>query len=73
MFYLMYKLNTIHKNYWVHAINLERPHKGEFHTHYDDLQHFKDRFFGYYRMTPLQFDDILEKIASLIRKQDIHF
>ena len=29
MFYLMYELNTIHRGYWVHPINVERAHKGE--------------------------------------------
>ena len=73
MFYLMYELSTIHRDYWVHPINIERPHKGEFNTHYADLQLCKDRFFEYYPMTLLQFDYVLEKIAPLIRKQDTHF
>ena len=73
MFYLMYEFSTIHRDYWVHPINIERPHKGEFHTHYADLRHYEDRFFEYYRMTPVQFDYVLEKIAPLIRKKDTHF
>ena len=73
MFYLMYELKTIHRDYWVHPINIERHHKGEFNTHYADLWHYEDRFFEYYHMTPLQFDYVLEKIALLIRKQDTHF
>ena len=73
MFYLIYEFSTIHRDYWVHPKNIERPHKGEFHTHYADLRHYEDRFFEYYRMTSLQFDYVLEKIAPLIRKKDTHF
>ena len=73
LFYLMYDLNTIHRDYWVHPINVERYHKGEFNTHYADLRHYEDRFFEFYRMTTSQFDYILDKIAPLLRKQDTNF
>ena len=69
MFYLMYEFSTIHRDYWVHPINIERPHKGEFHTHYTDLRHYEDRFFEYYRMTPVQFDYVLEKNSSAHKKK----
>ena len=69
----MYNLNVVHCDYWVHSINLDRPQKGEFHTQYVELRQFKDQFFEFYHMSPMQFDFILEKICPYIMKQHTNF
>ena len=42
-------------------------------TDYLDQRHFPEKFFENYRMSTLQFDDILNKIDPLVRKKDTNF
>ena len=51
---------------WIHPLNVERYTKGEFYRLYLDQRYFPDKFFENYRMSTLQFDDILSKIHHLI-------
>ena len=58
---------------WIHPLNVERCSKGEFYHLYLDQRYFPDKFFENYRMSTLQFDDILSKIHHLISKKDTNF
>ena len=58
---------------WIHPLNVDQRSKGEFYNLYLDQQHFPDKFFENYRMTPQQFDELLYKIAPLIKKSNTNF
>ena len=63
----------VHREIWIHPLNLDRCRKGEFYTLYLDQRHFPEKFFENYRMSTHQFDEILAKVAPLIRKKDTNF
>ena len=49
--YIMWQMNEIHRDYWVHPLNTEQGGKGEFYMHYADHHKFPERFFQLYRMS----------------------
>ena len=61
-------MQMVTREVWIHPLNIDRRSKGEFYNLYLDQQHFPDKFFEHYHMTPQQFDEILHKIAPLIKK-----
>ena len=63
----------VHKEVWIHSLNVERASKGEFYRLYVDQQHFPEKFFENYRMSTHQFDKILNKIDPLVQKKDTNF
>ena len=66
-------MQMVTREVWIHPLNLDRQSKGEFYNLYLDQRHFPDRFFEHYCMTPQQFNEILHKIAPLIKKNDTNF
>ena len=70
---MLMQLEMVHREIWIHPLNAERVEKGEFYRLYLDQRHFPDKFFENYLRSTHQFDDILSKIAPLIRKKDTNF
>ena len=71
--FLLWDMQQVYRDLWVHPLNEERSQKGEYYTHYADHRLFDDRFFELYRMTVAQFDEILHKIRHLLQKKDTNF
>ena len=71
--FLMWQMQQVHREVWVHPLNEERTEKGEFYTHYTDHRKFDDRFFELYRMTVGQFDELLYRVGPRILKQETNF
>ena len=69
---LLYRRQKHHR-YWVHPINQSHQQFGEFHTHYQDLRKYPDRFYTYYRISTEQFDYILAQIEHLIYKPNTNW
>ena len=67
--FLLWDMQQVYRDLWVHPLNEERSQKGEYYTHYVDHRLFDDRFFELYRMTVAQFDEILHKIRHLLQKR----
>ena len=62
--FLMWQMQQVHREVWVHPLNEECTEKGEFYTHYTDHRKFDNRFFELYRrsMTVAQFDELLYRV-----------
>ena len=71
--FMMWQLQMVTREIWVHPLNEDRARKGEFFTLYCDQRYFGDKFFENYRMSVEQFDEILRKIAPHIKKKDTNF
>ena len=71
--FLLWQLQQVNRDIWVHPLNEERTEKGEFYTHYTDHRQFEDRFFELYRMTVAQFDELLYIVGPRILKQETNF
>ena len=71
--YLLWDMQQVYRDLWVHPLNQERTQKGEYYTHYADHRLFDDRFFELYRMTVGQFDEILHRVRHLLQKKDTNF
>ena len=67
--FLIWRMQQIRREYWVHPINELRFEKGEFYTLYPDLRHFPNKFFNMYHMTVAKFDTLLEKVEPVLRRQ----
>ena len=70
---MMFEMQMVHREVWIHPLNVERSGKGEFYRLYLDQRHFPEKFFENYRMSTHQFDDILNKIDPLVWKKDTNF
>ena len=64
--YMMFEMQMVHREVWIHPLNVERVSKGEFYILYLDQQHFQEKFFVNYCMSTHQFDEILNKIDLLV-------
>ena len=73
LMYMMFEFQMVHREVWIHPLNVERSSKGEFYRLYLDQRHFPEKFFENYRMSTHQFDEILNKIDPLVRKKDTNF
>ena len=69
LMYMMFEIQMIHREVWVHPLNVERSGKGEFYRLYVDQQQFPEKFFENYHMSTHQFNEILYKIDPLIWKR----
>lgn len=58
---------------WVHPSLLCRATEGEFHTLFPQLLDDETKFFQYFRMSREQFEILLSKIGSDLKKQDTTF
>ena len=67
--YMMFEMQMVHKEVWIHPLNVERSGKGEFYRLYVDQRQFPEKFFENYRMSTHQFNEILYKIDALIQKK----
>ena len=70
--FLLWDMQQVYRDLWVHPLNEERSQKVEYYTHYVDHRLFDDRFFELYRITVAQFDEILHNIWHLLQK-DMNF
>ena len=70
LMFMMFDMQMVHREVWIHPLNVERVSKGEFYRLYLDQRHFPEKFFENYRMSTHQFDEILNKIDPLVRKKD---
>ena len=71
LFLLALMQNCKRRRHWVHPINKSRKEEGEYYTLYPRLREDPERFYGYFRMLPEQFDYILSKIeADLMPQQN---
>ena len=66
-------MQMVHREVWIHPLNVERASKGKFYRLHLDQRHFPEKFFENYCMSTYQFDEILNKIEPLVRKKDINF
>ena len=73
LMFMMFEMQMVHREVWIHPLNVERVSKGEFYRLYLDQRHFPEKFFENYCMSMHQFDEILNKIDPLVRKKDINF
>lgn len=62
---------VIRRRWWVHPINGFRPFQGAGENLYRELLHLNDEesFFNFTRLNFTQFDELLDLISPLIRKQ----
>ena len=58
---------------WVHPLNTTRTGKGEFYTLYPDLRHYPKKFFAVFHMDQNQFDNLLQRVAPQLLKQDTNY
>ena len=58
------------RSIWVHAIFQKRKEKGVYHHLVQELKLHEDRFQEYFRMTRLQFQELLQMVGPLIQKND---
>ena len=70
--YMLWQINQVHREFWVHPLNVERSEKGEFYTHYVDHRQYPERFFQLYRMNVQQFDELLHKVEPYLRKKELN-
>jgi hypothetical protein len=61
------------RRYWVHDVNKERENVGEYHTLLQRLECDDDRFFMYFRMYKVQFEEIHSIIECDIKKEHNKF
>lgn len=61
------------RRYWIHPLNLLRPTMGE-HLKLEMMYtSHPDKFFEYTRMTPVQFDKVLDMVTLDITLQDTNY
>ena len=70
--YMLWQMNQVHREFWIHPLNVERSQKGEFYTHYADHRHYPERFFQLYRMNVMKFDELLHKVTPYLRKKELN-
>lgn len=58
------------RRYWVHPMLEVRYVEGAFYTTFNKLLEDEIKFFNYFRMSFGTFNNILDQIANLIRRQD---
>ncbi|KAL4153568.1 hypothetical protein QTP88_001492 [Uroleucon formosanum] len=58
------------RRYWVHPMLEVRYVEGAFYTTFNKLLEDEIKFFNYFRMSFGTFNNILDQIADLIRRQD---
>ena len=66
-------MQMVTREVWIHPLNEDCSRKGEFFNLYLDQRYFSEKFFEHYCMMPQQSDEILHKIAPLIKKKDTNF
>ena len=70
---LVIQMQFLIREVWVHPLNTTRTGKGEFYTLHPHLQHYPKKFFGVFRMDQNQFDNLLQRVALQLLKQDMNY
>ena len=70
---MLWQMQNVTREFWVHPINTEHEKKGEFYVLYPDLRHYHKRFFKTYRMSVESFDKLLELVGPQIAKKYTNF
>jgi hypothetical protein len=70
---LMRKYVRRKRRWWIHPINQQRMHFGEFHHLVKELRFDEERFFTYFRMTPKAYDELINKIGPAINRKDTNY
>ena len=70
---LIFQLQAVHREFWVHPINHERHLKGEYFVLYPDLRKWPEKFYRWFRMEIEEFDEILRMIEPKLRKQQNNY
>lgn len=58
---------------WVHDINKQRLQCGEYHTLFQQLKHYPDRFYEYCRMAEETFRIILAHVSPRLEKSRLNY
>ena len=73
IYFMIMQMQMVTREVWIHPLNGDHSCKGEFFNLYLDQRQFPEKFFEHYHMSPQQFDEILHKIALIIKKKDTNF
>jgi len=57
----------------IHPYNLTREPSNTFFNFYNDIRNYSDKFFEYYRMSIISFDELLKKLRTQITKKTTKF
>lgn len=60
------------RRYWVHPLNSSRESDMRFTTFFNEFKKYPEKFFDYYRMSILSFEELLEKVRPKITKEITH-
>lgn len=71
--YAKIKRKKSQRKFWVHNIFRSRLKEGEFHTLFRRLQEDEAKFYKYYRMTPIKFNQLIEILEMPLTKQNTKF
>lgn len=61
------------RKYWVHPMNSSREELGQFDDFYKNIRRYPEKFFEYFRMSVISFDELLRRIRPHITKQKTTF
>ncbi|KAJ8890431.1 hypothetical protein PR048_009940 [Dryococelus australis] len=61
------------KRFSVHLINMQHLSMGQFHTLFHTLRRHPDKFFSYFCMSVMSFDELCNFIKNAIQKQNTSF
>ncbi|KAJ8940077.1 hypothetical protein NQ314_010911 [Rhamnusium bicolor] len=67
------KKNKRKRRYSVHPITAQRLSCGQFHTLFNSLRSYPDKFFSYFRMSISSFDELCSYVRPVITKQETNF
>jgi len=65
-------MSSKRRRYWVHPLNSNRESDMRFTTFFNDIKKYPEKFFDYYRMSILSFEELLEKVRPKITKEITH-
>ena len=61
------------RRWWVHPLNQKRSNLGEYHHMMPDMRDDEEKFFRYLRMEFKPFDELLQKVAARIQRENTNF
>lgn len=64
------KKNRGQRKMWVHPIIEKRLQLGVFHTLFRELREDERRFFNYFRMSMMSFDELHSKLKASLQRQN---
>ncbi|KAJ8954112.1 hypothetical protein NQ317_007718 [Molorchus minor] len=60
------------RRFWIHPLNTQRIQQSQFYILHPKLRAHPEKFFDYYRMSIISFNEVLNLIREDITKQDTH-